>query len=95
MESVPSWISENCESICLNPNHEEGKHKARVFASTLGLLAADAEWMRDQLLKAARSEDADLISETLFGSLYMVRSGWIVRHLEDVPRLTTCYIKQR
>ena len=22
---------------CLNPQHEEGKHKARVFASALGL----------------------------------------------------------
>jgi hypothetical protein len=41
---------------CLNANHEEGKHKARVFASALGLRAADAEWMRDQLLKAAAAK---------------------------------------
>jgi hypothetical protein len=38
---------------CLNTNHEEGKHKARVFASALGVRAADAEWLREQLLKAA------------------------------------------
>jgi uncharacterized protein DUF6883 len=93
---------------CLNPNHEEGKHKARVFASVLGLRAADAEWMRDQLLKATVREDASLISSTRFGSLYVldfelktdvgsatIRSGWIVRHHEDFPRLTTCYLKQR
>jgi hypothetical protein len=93
---------------CLNPNHEEGKHKARVFASALGLVAADAEWMCNQLLKAALREDANLTSNSRFGSLYVldfelktdvgsatVRSGWIVRHREDFPRLTTCYVKQR
>jgi hypothetical protein len=93
---------------CLNPDHEEGKHKARVFASALGLRAADAEWLREQLLKAAVCEDAILISHTRFGSLYVldfelktdagaatVRSGWIIRYQEDFPRLTTCYVKQK
>jgi hypothetical protein len=93
---------------CLNPNHEEGKHKARVFASALGLRSADAEWTRDQLLKAAAREDASPISHTRFGSLYMldfelktdigtavIRSGWIIRHHEDFPRLTTCYVRQK
>jgi hypothetical protein len=87
----------------MNTNHEEGKHKARVFASALGLRAADAEWMCDQLLKAAAHEDASLTCRTRFGSLYVldfeveteagsatVRSGWIIRHHEDFPRLTTC-----
>ena len=39
---------------CLNPRHEDGKHKARVFASALGLNETDAEWLRDRLLEAAR-----------------------------------------
>jgi hypothetical protein len=93
---------------CLNTNHEEGKHKARVFASALGVRAADAEWLREQLLKAAAREEASATSRTPFGSLYMldfdlkteagsaaVRSGWIIRHHEDFPRLTTCYVKQK
>ena len=29
---------------CLNPQHEDGKHKARAFASALGLGREDAEW---------------------------------------------------
>jgi hypothetical protein len=30
----------------LNPEHKEVKHKARVFASALGLRIDDAEWLR-------------------------------------------------
>ena len=86
---------------CLNPWHEDGKHKARVFASALGLGETDAEWLRDQLLGAVRTQPATLVAETRFGSLYVVeslvetpagsaviRSGWIVRRSEGFPRLT-------
>ncbi len=38
---------------CLDPDHEDGKHKARVFASALGIRQRDAEWLRDRLLEAA------------------------------------------
>ncbi len=38
---------------CLNPQHEDGKHKARVFAAALGIMQADAEWLRQRLLEAA------------------------------------------
>jgi hypothetical protein len=41
---------------CLNLNHEDGKHKARVFASALGLRQGDADWLRDRLLEAAVKE---------------------------------------
>lgn len=90
---------------CLAADHEDGKHKARVFASTLGLDRADAARLREHLLDAASSRTATLVAKTRFGSLYMldfplstekgsavVRSGWIVRHDEDFPRLTTCYV---
>ena len=93
---------------CLNPHHEHGKHKARVFSATLGLRARNAEWLREQLLRFAVEGDATAISQTQFGALYMldcelktdigattVRSGWIVRHNEDFPRLVTCYIKRK
>ena len=92
---------------CLNTNHEEEKHKARVFASALGIRAGDAEWLREQLLKAAAREDASPTSRTSFGALYvldfelkteagtaMIRSGWIIRQNEDFPRLTTCYVNK-
>jgi hypothetical protein len=32
---------------CLNPLHDEGQHKARVFAAVLGMTAADAAVLRE------------------------------------------------
>ena len=91
---------------CLNPDHEDGKHKARVFASALGLRQGDADWLRGCLLEAAVSEQAIMILKNRFGTLYVidfllktssrsaiVRSCWIVRIGEDFPRLTTCYVR--
>jgi hypothetical protein len=92
---------------CLNLQHEDGKHKARAFAAALGLTRADAWWLRDRLLEAVVEHPAEVISETRFGTIYMVdfmlttsagsamvRSGWIVRHAEDFPRLTTCFVRR-
>jgi hypothetical protein len=89
---------------CLNPEHEEGKHKARVFAAALDLTQADAAWLHEQMLAAAFG-DATLSGRSRFGAIYMVdsglehrgrtatiRNGWIVRHDEDFPRLTTCFV---
>ena len=49
---------------CLNPHHEDGKHKARVFAAALGLGRVDAKWLRERLLEAAASEPAFVASQT-------------------------------
>lgn len=89
---------------CLNPNHEDGKHKAKVFAAALGLTRNDGEWLRSRLLDIA-DEEAVLTGESRFGRLYLidfrletlrgaalVRSGWIVRTGEDFARLTTCFV---
>lgn len=75
---------------CLNPLHEDGQHKARVFRSALGLTQADAEWLRERLLEAALRAEASVIAQSKFGSIYVVdfllttpagaavvRSGWI------------------
>jgi hypothetical protein len=45
---------------CLNPLHDEGKHKARVFAAALGMIGADAERLRDILLQAVTTHNADV-----------------------------------
>ena len=42
---------------CLNPLRARGRHKARVLRSALGLTQADAEILRDELLRAAREAD--------------------------------------
>jgi hypothetical protein len=90
---------------CLNPTHPRGRHKARVFAARLGLSAADASFLRDELLRAARDGEAMLGEVDQFGDRYvidveiarrerrgMVRSAWIIRARETSPRLTSCYV---
>ncbi len=42
----------------LNPTHDVGKHKARVFRAALGLTMDDAEWLRERVLEAARAGEA-------------------------------------
>ena len=91
---------------CLNPTHEDGQHKARVFQSALGLRMEDAGELREALLQAARTHDATPGSTDRHGSTFVVdfvmtraerragvRSVWIVRHGEDFPRLVTCYVR--
>ena len=43
---------------CLSPMHDEGQHKARVFAAALGLTADDAEELRVFLLQAVKTSEA-------------------------------------
>ena len=73
---------------CLNPLHPRGKHKARVFQSRLGLSAADAEYLRDILLRAVQGTAV----EGDEAGTATVRSGWIVRTDEAFPRLVTCHV---
>jgi hypothetical protein len=90
---------------CLNPSHPRGRHKARVFASTLGLTAADAEFVRGKLLRAAREGSAARGDTDEHGERYtvdfrlergglqaVVRSAWIVGKGDGVPRLTSCFV---
>jgi hypothetical protein len=52
---------------CLNPYHEDGKHKARVFKSALGVGRADAEWLRERILEAAATRPAVPGANSPFG----------------------------
>jgi hypothetical protein len=96
---------EKLTDYCLNPDHEHGSDKARVFASALGLTQADVDWLRDRLLEAARDGEAMPGRIDVWGERFTIdftvnkdnrtatiRSGWIIRAGETVPRLTTCYI---
>ena len=88
----------------LNPDHPEGKHKARLFSAALGMTAQDAEALRDLLLAAVQTNDTQLGRKDNYGQRYTVdfviewrgnqallRSGWIVEHNSTTPRLTTCF----
>jgi hypothetical protein len=89
---------------CLNPTHDEGKHKARLFAAALGMTRNDAEDLRDALLQAVKTHEANLGRRDGYGQRYSIdfmlewhgkratiRSGWIIEHGSDTPRLTSCY----
>ena len=52
---------------CLNSEHRRGRHKARVFASVLGLTIDDAEKLREALLAAAQDGDAILGEQDGYG----------------------------
>ena len=90
---------------CLNPAHPRGRHKARVFASTLGLTAADAGFLRENLLRAAREGSATPGDSDEHGERYgvdfrldrggrqaTVRSAWIISRRGLIPRLTSCFV---
>jgi hypothetical protein len=43
---------------CLNLEHEDGKHKARLFSSILGMTADNAEELRQILLGVIKTHEA-------------------------------------
>jgi hypothetical protein len=90
---------------CLSEEHPRGKHKARVFASALGLAVQDAPELREALLWAARLEEATSTEADEYGRRYVldfemsteagsaaIRSAWIVRSGENFPRFTSCWV---
>jgi hypothetical protein len=90
---------------CLNEQHARGRHKARVFASALGITREDAEVLRQRLLDAAAEQDVTPGGQDDYGQRYVldflmrgprgsatVRSVWIVLANQSTPRLLTCYV---
>lgn len=90
---------------CLNPNHEVGKHKARVFASALGLTSRDATILREALLEAAKTQEAALGNLNEYGQRYLIdfqfehagksaklRGVWIIDTGSEIPRLISCLV---
>ena len=61
---------EKLERYLLNPEHEVGRHKARVFASALGIRQRDWEYLRDQLRSAVVNAPVSSARGTPWGGLY-------------------------
>jgi hypothetical protein len=99
-------LSLKLEEYVLNPQHRDGRHKARVFESALGITLADPSPLRQAILAAAAtSDEVKARGDNGYGNVYALRfplqtakgsavilTAWIIRHGEDAPRLTTCYI---
>lgn len=99
---------EKLTEYSLNPDHDKGGHKARVFSAALGITIDDAEWLRDELLRVAREREALFTKRTIYGEHYVidavitrgelsavVRTAWIVEPQTDFARLTSCYVKRK
>jgi hypothetical protein len=99
---------EKLRDYSLNPSHDEGKHKARVFLAAMGFTQDDAERLRVLVLDAAHTRDAAPGKTLPQGQMYVldfpaqglrgevtIRTAWIVERDTNFPRLVTCYVKGR
>jgi hypothetical protein len=90
---------------CLNPAHPRGRHKARPFQSALGIGVTDAEWLRLALIANVSISDADRQATDQYGERWradilvtrqtrhvVVRTIWLIRTGETIPRLVTCWV---
>ena len=93
------------EDYCLSFDHPRGKHKARVFHSSLGVTSQNAAELEIRIREALETEPCTPGPEDRFGRRYAVdfrweregrtatvRTTWIIRADEDFPRLTSCYV---
>lgn len=98
--------AEKITNYVLSLEHFEGKNKARVFASVLGLTKLNAADLIKAIREAIVRTEAVMKSESEYGTKYTVdfrftfnnktctiRTGWIVEKKDTIPRLITCYIK--
>lgn len=89
----------------LNSQHDRSKHKARLFTAILGLGIHDADLLQALILEAIQIYEALPTNQDQYGQRYSldfpvtrnqqiatVRSTWIIRPTEALPRLTSCYI---
>jgi hypothetical protein len=93
---------------CLNLENPRGKHKAKLFKAILGITGDNVEELVEILWQAISQTEAVLGELDGYGQRYVVdflltrqgntaliRSAWIIRVNEDVPRLISCYILKK
>ncbi len=92
-------------NYCLNTEHPSGKHKAKVFASALGVTTQNAEILRELAKRAAVEEEVVQQADTRFGQVWKV--DWAVPNDEEIilrtlwettstapnPRLISAFIR--
>jgi hypothetical protein len=101
-----AWIPEaKLRDYALDPDHQDGGHKARVFAAALGVQRRDWAQLRDAILEALprvpvrEIRDRDdgaasytvIVEVTLNGRRARVTTGWYVAAGKS-PRLASAYI---
>ena len=90
----------------LNPEHIDGKHKAKVFESALGYTLDNYQDLIDNVYKNINNFPVVQIGNNEQGKLYrcdititgpngrtaVVRTGWIMKKETDFYRLTTIFV---
>src|ERR671925_90361 len=90
----------------LSPDHEHGRHKARVFLSALGIDRDNWAYLREQIVTGMVDAEVSevrtgryglrysvpILIEGLNGQTHEVITGWIVEQEGAAPRLTTAYV---
>ena len=90
---------------CLNLEHPRGKHKAKVFQDVFGITKNDTNDLILQIKREIKTSECIVGEADAFGQRYtvdivigkqdfeaVVRTAWIIKTNENIPRLTTCYV---
>ena len=102
-------LRDKLEGYVLNPTHDEGRHKARVFKRALGFEQSDWEELKLRILAELPYHEAILQGEGLWGRTYLVmlpitglngktadvETVWIIRPKTDFPSLVTTLVAKR
>ena len=89
----------------LDTTSPRGRHKARVFWSALGMTAGDAGILAELIITALSESECVEGEHDIYGQRYtvdckimfkgrdaVVRTAWIIKRAENIPRLTTCFV---
>jgi len=92
---------------CLNPNHERGQHKAKVFRQVFGIAAKDGELLKSAIRAQLHKFEISTETENKFGKIFTlpmkisifdktdeIITIWIIENGLDYPRLVTCYVNK-
>lgn len=99
---------EKLTEYCLSPNHPRGKHKAILFKRILDIDPNNYQVLYDKIKTAAIKNEAIFIEKDEFGDRYqidfefqkdqnviIIRSLWIIKKNEEIPRFCTCYVLRK
>jgi len=91
----------------LNPDHPTGSHKAKRILSSLGLDASDAAQIVEAIRIALGKNPSVEGTPIQWGRVFtvdfpltgpdgtaIVRTSWIIDNQDDVPRMTSFYVKE-
>jgi hypothetical protein len=96
---------EKLRDYCLNPGHMVGKHKAKVFQRRLDFSQQDTILLKSLILEKITVSDCIETDPSEYGRRFIVdiilvnfdkqasvRTSWIIKKDELIPRLTSCYV---